>query len=164
MLVAVAVVMAIGGQAVRSRGESGYSHSRFTGKDARHVLAKHCALLPSTAEFPNRLKAAFAALTKQNQFALANPTDNYQATDFVEDPKLPIRRLVIAGNCEGFWFIHYEQGGRGHSYAVVLFKDDKGGQPAFVWGGRGGARSNTPEEIRNAISDGLISDSLPFYW
>jgi hypothetical protein len=165
LLSAFAVVTLIGGQAaVPAQTEGKHVPQKLTAMNAQHILAGQCELLPTTGEFPDRLKAAFAKITKQNKFSLANPDEDYQATDFVEDPKLPFRRLVIAGKCEEFWFIHYEQGGRGHSNALVLFQDEPSGEASFVWGGRGGPRSNTREELRRAIADGLISDSLPFYW
>jgi hypothetical protein len=164
LLAAFAVVAFIGGQAAvpaQSKGE--HLPPRLTAKSAQHILAGNCVLLPTTGEFPDRLKAAFTKLTKQDKFSLANAGEDYQATDFVEDPKLPFRRLVLAMKCEKFWFIHYEKGGRSHSYALVLFRDGLSGEPSVVWSGTG-PRSNTREELRKAIADGLISNSLPYYW
>ena len=164
LLAAFTAVALIGGQAaVPAQTGSKHLPPRLTAKRAQQILAGHCELLPTTGEFPDRLKAAFTKVTKQDKFSLANPEEDYQATDFIEDPKLPFRRLVLAMKCEQFWFIHYEKGGRSHSYLLALFQDKPSGELSIVWGGPG-PRSSTREELRKAIADGLIFNSLPFYW
>jgi hypothetical protein len=138
---------------------------RFKAEDAERILATPCQLLSTTADFPDWLKAAFVKITKQDGFALANPSGSYQETDVIEEgPKLPSRRLVFAGKCQGYWFIHYEQGGIGHSYAVVFFQDVSNAEPAFVWGGRGFSRATNCNDLREAIDKKLITDDRAFYW
>jgi hypothetical protein len=144
---------------------AGQIAKNFSSKDAERVLAAGCKPFRTTADFPAALRAAFTKITQQNRFALANPGDRYQATDVVNpgDPSLPVRRLVFAGKCEGFWFIHYEQGGIGHSYAVVFFKDNPHGEPSFVWGGRGFTRARDINDLRSAITRKLFAFESS-YW
>lgn len=56
-------------------------------------------------------------------------------TSVVVDRGLPRRRLVFAGVRGDEWFVHYELGGIGHSYCVLLFKVDPQNRLQFVWGG-----------------------------
>jgi len=54
--------------------------------------------------------------------AIADPGENFQATDNITDPDLPTRRLIFAGVAQDRAFIHYEEGGIAHSYLVELFR------------------------------------------
>lgn len=137
---------------------------KFGAKDAERVLAAGCRPLRITADFPAKLKMAFTKITQQDEFALANPGERFQETDVMEHPKLPRRRLILAGKCEGFWFIHYERGGLAHSYEVVFFKDDPYGEPSLVWGGAGFKRASNLIDLRSAIASKSFSDNLDFYW
>lgn len=78
--------------------------------------------------------------------------------------KLPLRRMVIAGNCNGYWFVHYERGGIGHSYALVFFQTDSKGVMTFVWGGRGFYGANNCVELQAAIASKKFAEDHPFPW
>lgn len=54
--------------------------------------------------------------------AIADPGENFEATDNIIDPDLPRRRLIFAGVAQDRAFIHYEEGGIAHSYLVELFR------------------------------------------
>jgi hypothetical protein len=123
-----------------------------------------CQIVTSTEQLPERLRAAFTALTKEPEFTLANPGEKYQATDVMSRHKLPLRRMVVAGNCRGNWFIHYERGGIAHSYALVFFEPDSKGEMLFVWGGRGFSAASSRVELRNAIASRKFAEEHPFYW
>ncbi|HEY1253723.1 MAG TPA: hypothetical protein VGF01_02960 [Terracidiphilus sp.] len=164
LLVSFAIVAFIGGQiAVSAQTEGKPQTSKLKVTDAQHILSGHCELLQRTVEFPDRLKTAFTKITGQDKFSLANPGEDFQVGDVIYR-KLPSRRLVMAGKCEGFWFIHYEQGGIGHSYGLVLFQDEPNGETSFVWGGRGFVKCDTVEKLRKAIAGGLLSDLRQYYW
>ena len=132
--------------------------------DVQRLLERPCQLLTSTAQLPEKLRDAFAVLTKESQFTLANPREEYQATDVMTRRGLPVRRMVIAGNCNGYWFVHYERGGLGHSYAVVFFKPDSKGEMTFVWGGRGFSGASNCAELRSAIAAKKFAVEHQFYW
>src|SRR5579863_1249766 len=135
--VVICALSAAGQSAAVSAPRKGDSTPTLSGMDAQRLLEGPCQLMTSTAQLPAKLRVAFAMLTGGSEFALANPGEKYQSTDVMTRPKLPLRRMVIAGNCGGYWFIHYERGGLGHSYALVFFQPDSRGEMAFVWGGRG---------------------------
>jgi hypothetical protein len=75
-----------------------------------------------------------------------------------------LRRMVIAGTCSGYWFVHYERGGLGHSYALVFFKPDSKGDMALVWGGRGFSGASNCADLRNAIAAKKFAVEHPFDW
>jgi hypothetical protein len=53
---------------------------------------------------------------------LAEPGKKWEATDYITDVKLPRRRLIWAASDAEYYVVHYEQGGRGHSYHVLVAK------------------------------------------
>ena len=99
------------------------------------------------------------AFTEQggSRLTMANPGKDFQATDFIVDNALPSKRLIFAGVSGDKCFVHYEQGGRGHSYVLasfnVLSKDDM--KP--VWRGYCRARAATLEELRAWFVKGSCS-------
>ena len=159
LLYALSLVV-VDGSVGTAKADSGRT---ITSNDVVRIMV-NCQAIYTTADLPERLKTAFTGITKQREFGLANPGDPYQATDVIEDPKLPVRRLIFAGKCGDFWFIHYEQGGRGHSFAVVFFGENPRGDLSFVWGGRGFSRASSSSDLRNEIARKTFSDDLPFYW
>lgn len=61
-----------------------------------------------------------------NRFAggarIANTAEPFEATDVIEDPKLPRRRLIRAGASGDLTFVEYEHGGIGLHQHFVLFQ------------------------------------------
>jgi hypothetical protein len=96
-------------------------HHVVSKAEKKRVLDDEFTVVRSTEEIPHELKQAFAAATGQQQFALANPGQKYQVTDVIDEPGLPVRRLLFAGESRKSWFIHYESGGIGHSYAMLCW-------------------------------------------
>jgi hypothetical protein len=165
VLGAVICALSAAGQsaAVSAPRKSG-STPTLSEMDAQRLLEGPCQLLTSTSQLPEKLRAAFAMLTRESEFTLANPGEKYQSTDLMAQPKLPLRRMVLAVNCSGYWFIHYERGGLGHSYALVFFRPDSKGAMAFEWGGRGFYGASNCAELDNAIASKKFADDHPFYW
>jgi hypothetical protein len=138
-------------------------HKVLSKPEKQHVLDGQFTVVTSTQTLPPSLKHAFAVITGQQQFALADPGQRYQVTDVVYEPGLPFRRLVFAGVSGDKWFIHYEHGGIGHSYAVVVFAV----QPErvqFLWGGVGSHRAKDLDDLRKSIADNQFCDDGGYYW
>jgi hypothetical protein len=117
-----------------------------------------------TEAMPADVKQAFATITGEPSFALANPGQKYQATDVVVERGLPRRRLVFAGVRGDEWFVHYELGGIGHSFCVLLFKVDPQSRLQFVWGGAGFHGAKNLDELRKMVAAGQFSDETQNYW
>ncbi len=146
-----------------------YSPERFhkvlSTTEKQHVLDGQFTIMDSTEKMPPALKQAFAAITGQQQFALANPGQKYQVTDVILEPGLPRRRLVFGGEGAKSWFIYYEHGGIGRGYAVVVFRKEPTGGVEFLWGGAGPSeRAKDLDDLRKNIAIGNVRDDAVYYW
>jgi hypothetical protein len=139
-------------------------HATISKQEKQHILDGHCNVVTSTSSMPKSLKDGFVKVTGELTFELADPDKEFQETDVITSRRLPSRRLVLAGSCEDRWFVHYEHGGFGLSYAVLIFRPDSNGILQFEWGGSGFYRAKSIDELRVAISSGKFADNLKFYW
>ena len=132
--------------------------------EKEHILDGQFKVVSTTEGMPANVKQAFSEITREPSFALANPGQKYQVTDVVVDRNLPFRRLVFAGVKADKWFVHYERGGRGHGYYVLVFKVDPHGDAHFVWGGSGPNGAKNLEQLRKMVATGQLSDGESYYW
>src|SRR5579872_968678 len=139
-------------------------HKRFSLAEKQHFLDGPFTTIMTVEDMPAQVKHAFARITGESTFALANPGQKYQVTDVVVDRGLPRRRLVLAGMRGDEWFVHYEVGGIGHSYCILLFKVDPQSRLQFVWGGTGSNGAMNLDQLRKMVAGGQFSDEVQFYW
>lgn len=139
-------------------------HTTLSASEKQHVLDGEFALITSTDELPQSIKNAFATITGNKPFALADPGKKYQMTDVVTEPGLPHRRLIFAGSYKNRWFLHYERGGIGHDYAVMVLNSDPNNSVHFVWGGVSFRPATSLNDLRSAIASGNFADDCVFYW
>jgi hypothetical protein len=86
---------------------------------------------------------------------IAEPGAEFQVTNAIRNPNLPIRRLVAAGCSTDHCLVYYERGGFAHTWQVALFH----WTPAvtrFEWGGTAPGGLVTIDEVRNAVLSGAI--------
>jgi len=84
--------------------------------------------------------------------ALTDPGKKFQATDVIEDPSLPRRRLIFAGVSEDRAFVHYEMGGIAHSFVVDFFELKSREAAVGLWKGYCDAPSNTLDDLQRRIA------------
>jgi hypothetical protein len=132
--------------------------------EKEHILDSPFAEVTKTEAIPANVKQAFAKITGEPSFALADPGQKYQVTDVVIGRGLPRRRLIFAGVRGDEWFVHYEVGGRGHSYCVLLFKVYPQDRVQFVWGGVGSHGAKNLYQLRKMVAAGQFSDEIQNYW
>jgi hypothetical protein len=87
---------------------------------------------------------------------LADPGQNWNATDSITDPSLPAKRLIWGAVGGEYYVLHYERGGIAHTYHILvatLAKSDS--KPKTVWRAIGGPFKNYA-----AFVDGLRSGKL----
>lgn len=106
-------------------------------QEKQHILDGRCNVIGSTSSMPKSLKDGFAKVTRQRSFKLADPHKEVPGNRRENNSPIASRRLVLAGSCEDRWFVHYEHGGIGLSYAVMIFRADSNGVLQFEWGGSG---------------------------
>ena len=74
---------------------------------------------------------------------LAEPSQNWNATDAITDPTLPTKRLIWAATGVDYYVVHYERGGIAHTFHVLVAKMTKGEpKPKLVWRAVGGPFKN----------------------
>jgi hypothetical protein len=82
--------------------------------DGNFTIIRDVRLLP---------RPVLEKFTEQNgsRPVIANPGKGFIVGDVIYDSGLPRERLIFAGVSGEKCFVHYEKGGRGHSYLLVLF-------------------------------------------
>ncbi len=108
-------------------------------------------LLRNTGDIPSACQLAFAALTRETRFEMANPGERYQESDVIREEGLPWRRLIFAAVRQNRCAIDYEKGGRGKTLYLVVFDTSK--NPAtFVRGGPGVIQLNNLTLLREGLA------------
>src|SRR5947207_8888799 len=80
------------------------------------------------------LPAAVVALCVEDKGKLADPGQNWNATDAITDPTLPWKRLIWAAAGSDYYVVHYERGGIDHSFHILVAKLTKSdAKPRIVW-------------------------------
>jgi hypothetical protein len=81
----------------------------------------------------------------------------FNKTDSVNDPSLPFRRLIRAGNRDADWFIWYERGGAGYSWQAVVARVLPGVPPTVL------ANAGTITDTLCSLTDGAFAGHVPPY-
>ena len=139
-------------------------HKQLSRPEKERLLDGSFKKVATTEAMPPKVKEAFAAITGERSFALANPGQKYQETDVVSEPGLPVRRLLFAGAKDDEWFVHYERGGIGHGDYIVVFKVDAQHAVQFLWGGAGFHGAKNLDELRKMVAAGQFSDDRAYSW
>ena len=79
----------------------------------------------------------------------------FNKTDSVDDPNLPFRRLIRAGNRDNDWFLWYEHGGVGYSWQAAVIRVTPGGQPNVL------ANAGTVSDTLCTFTDGVFAGRVP---
>jgi hypothetical protein len=127
-------------------------------EDRKAVLeASRFHELHSTSDLP---PAILALCDGGGDGKLAEPGQNWNATDAITDPTLPGKRLIWAAVGGEYYIVHYERGGVAHTYHIVaakLSKDDA--KPKLVWRAVGGPFKNYAAFL-DALRSGKLDDRL----
>lgn len=81
----------------------------------------------------------------------------FNATDAVDDPSLPFRRLVRAGSHGNDWFLWYEHGGVGYFWQVVVARVMPGEEATVV------ANAGTVSDTLCTFTDAVFAGKVPPY-
>ena len=120
-----------------------------------HVKDERLGIVTSIRGLPLGVRDALQTLFGSQALDIAEPGAEFQVTDVVSNPKLPIRRLVAAGCSSDHCLVYYERGGTAHTWQVALFH----WTPAatrFEWGGSAPGGLATIDDVRNAVLSGAI--------
>ena len=94
---------------------------------------------------------------------LAEPGQNWNATDSIIDPTLPGKRLIWAAVGGDYYVVHYERGGIAHTYHILIAKiaNDKG-KPKLIWRAIGGPFRDYVAFL-NGLRNGKLDDRLDWH-
>jgi hypothetical protein len=119
-------------------------------------------IVTSVRGLPLGVRDQLQTLFGSRTLDIAEPGAEYQATDVIVKPELPIRRMVAAGCTIEYCLLYYERGGIAHTWHVMLFH----WTPAatrFEWGGTAPGGLKTIDEVRKVILSGGIKGPAGFW-
>jgi hypothetical protein len=119
------------------------------------VMKERFGIVTSIRGLPLGVRDGLQTLFGSGTLDIAEPGAEFQVTDVIAKPQLPIRRLVAAGCTIAYCLVYYERGGIAHTWHVALFH----WTPAatrFEWGGPAPGGLVTIDDVRSAILSGAI--------
>ena len=120
-----------------------------------HLKDEQLQIVTSIRGLPLGVRDEMQLLFSGQTLEIAEPGAEFQVTDVMRTPALPIRRLVAAGCSMDHCLVYYERGGIAHSWHVVLFRWTPR-TTAFVWGGMAPGNLVNIERVRAAVLAGSI--------
>ena len=81
----------------------------------------------------------------------------FNRMDSVDDPTLPFRRLIRAGNRGTDWFVWYEHGGIVYFWQALVARVTPGGQTSVL------ANAGTTSDALCTFTDGVYAGRVPPY-
>lgn len=145
-----------------ARQAAGITYVKLAATQIPKLLDGDCSTISRSRELPDPIKNAFATLTRDRPFALADPGARFNTTDFIEED-LPMRRLVLAGHCEDRWFIEYEHGGIGLSIALMVLRVNHDQSVTLLWGTYLEEKATNLDKLRSKINK-TVSYDEPADW
>jgi hypothetical protein len=113
--------------------------------------------------FVTALPVEIVALCADPHDRLADPGEKWQATDVIETPHLPRKRLIWAETDGVHYVVHYEMGGIGHSFHVMVATLIHGEtKPKDVWFGAGGPFRNYSWFL-DGLQNGEVDNRKDYY-
>ena len=120
-----------------------------------HVRDGQFGVVTSIRGLPLGVRDALQALFGSRSLDIAEPGAEYQRTDVVVNPSLPIRRLVSAGCSRDRCLVYYERGGFAHTWHVALFHWTPEAT-RFEWGATAPGGLATFDDVRKAVAAGTM--------
>jgi len=140
-------------------GSQATNAGALSGPLRAHVQDERFGIVTSIRGLPLGVRDGLQTLFGSGALDIAEPGAEFQAPNVVVNPKLPIRRLVVAGCSIDHCLVYYERGGSNHTWHAALFH----WTPAatrFEGGGTAPAGLATVDDVRNVILTGAIKASF----
>ena len=120
-----------------------------------HLKNERLEIVTSIRGLPLGVRDGLQTLFGSQALDIAEPGAEFQVTDVVGNPKLPIRRLVAAGCSTDHCLVYYERGGIARTWQVALFHWTPEAT-RFEWGGTAPGGLATIADVRKAVLSGAI--------
>jgi hypothetical protein len=127
------------------------------------VKGEPLGIVTSLRGLPLGVREALQTLFGSRSLDIAEPGADFQSTDVIVTPKLPIRRLAAAGCSVNYCLVYYERGGFAHTWRVVLFHWTPDAT-RFEWGASAPGGLATIEDVRKAVLSGAIKGEAGTPW
>jgi len=92
---------------------------------------------------------------------MADIGGQWEASDVITNDTLPRKRLIWAGVYRDYYLLHYESGGRGHSFHVLLAQTRAGARADVLWRAVGEKYSDVAA-FRKALTNNQLDDDPKF--
>ena len=120
-----------------------------------HLKNERLEIVTSIRGLPLGVRDGLQTLFGSQTLDIAEPSAEFQVTDVVRDPTLPIRRLVAAGCSTDHCLVYYERGGIAHTWHVAMFHWTPQAT-RFEWGGAAPNNLATIDNVRSMVLSGAI--------
>ena len=127
-----------------------------------HIKDEQFQIVTSIRGLPLGVRDGLQTLFGSQALDIADPGREFQVTDVIVKPGLPIRRLVAAGCSIDHCLVYYERGGIAHTWQAALFH----WTPAatrFEAGGIAPRGLASIDDVRTALLSGAIKGPNK-YW
>jgi hypothetical protein len=127
-----------------------------------HVKDERFDLVTSVRGLPLGVRDELQTLFGGQGLDIAEPGAPFQVTDVMVSPRLPMRRLAVAGCSTDHCLVYYERGGIAHTWHVGVFH----WTPAltrFEWGGMAPNGLASIDDVRSAVLSGAVKGTNK-YW
>jgi hypothetical protein len=94
-----------------------------------------------------------------SRLSIANPGEKFEPGDYILDASVPRKRLIFAGSSKNKCFVHYEQGGRAHSFVLAFFTLASAHEMKPVWQGYCDEPVTNFQTLRSKFENGSCSHS-----
>ena len=91
-----------------------------------HLSEERFGIVTSIRGLPLGVRNELQTLFGSQALDIAEPGAEFQVTDVIVDPRLPIRRLIAAGCSINHCIVYYERGGTTQTWRMVLFHSTPG--------------------------------------
>lgn len=108
------------------------------------------------------LPSTVVALCVDDKGKLADPGQNWNATDAITDPTLPWKRLIWADVGSDCYVVHYERGGIDHSFHILVAKLTKNDAKPKVTCHAVGHQFKDYPTFLDALRTGKLDDHLDY--
>lgn len=120
-----------------------------------HLKNERFETVTSIRGLPLGVRDQLQTLFGSQTLDIAEPGAEFQVTDVVRNPKLPIRRLVAAGCSTDHCLVYYERGGIAHTWLVAMFRWTPQAT-RFEWGGIAPNNLATIDNVLSTVLSGRI--------
>jgi hypothetical protein len=101
-------------------------------KDRQAFLADDFKIIRRVSDLPSAIQFMYPPEVKASS-GMANPGEEFQATDFISKPHLPWRRLIFAGIAGDHVFVYHEHGGLAANTQLAFFQVNSDGKAVTLW-------------------------------